>query len=725
MSIVIRAQRIGSLIVMLFAVGYTSVAAGQTSDAPAEKKPPATTEETTDAKAQVPVVEKITVTATRFERPIDLTPQSVTVMDAKEIHARPLWNVQAMLEDVPGVSYQRSGGLDGQLVVRGFSSNDSRTVLFINGDRFRGKPSLEYSFLDPDEVERIEIIRGPAAALYGADAMNGVVNVITRRAAGDPAQQGFSLTPRLYSLGFSSANRMGAGRLELQGVGNGFDLLIGGNYRTAGNYRSGDGRIPNSDFVSRSLNIRGGYSPNATQRFELVAKVASEETGKASAPGPPLVVSRMVPLQEQSVRLGFTQTQVTNWMQDVDVSLYARNLDTIIRTRTATAANGNVEYRDTWVIGPTELGGKMLARSIAGNNMLSYGVDIYDENVPPFEDEVRLVNKGGGLVSFSPRAGRVRAARQSNAGAFAHYDLDPSPRLTMSAGGRYDYIRTKIDATPVPGEPPALSEAFARNLVARDSALTGSAGVIFRPIPTLHLVGNVGTAFRVPTVFDKGGSGTIGASTSLPNAELKPESSVNYEAGVRVRLQDLNVNLVAFHSDYKDLLQFVFLNPTTRQRMNVGRAKMDGWELDGTYAMTEALAWRFKAASARGTNTVANVPLPYVPPLNGLLALRHTWPAASSWVELTGRFSRDKTRIDKTQERPTDGYEVFSIYTGFDLGRYQSRLKSYRLTVGIENLTDKAYRNPVTKESIGFPITILNPLLEPGRSLTINITAGF
>jgi outer membrane receptor protein involved in Fe transport len=68
---------------------------------------------------------------------------------------------------------------------------------------------------------------------------------------------------------------------------------------------------------------------------------------------------------------------------------------------------------------------------------------------------------------------------------------------------------------------------------------------------------------------------------------------------------------------------------------------------------------------------------------------------------------------------------VYSIYSGFDLSRFQPALKAYRLVVGIDNLTDKAYVNPTTKELIGFPQTSRNPLLEPGRSLTINITAGF
>jgi hemoglobin/transferrin/lactoferrin receptor protein len=670
------------------------------------------------------VEEKITVTAARFERLIDLTPQSVTVVDSKELRSRPMWNVQALLEDVPGASVQRAGGLDGQIVLRGLSSNDARIVLFIDGDRFRGRSFLEYTFLDPNEIDRIEVIRGPAAALYGSDAMNGVVNVITRRAEGDTSQP-FALRPRMYAAGFSSANSLTAGRVELEGLGNGVDMLVAVNYRNADDYRSALGRVPNSDFTTRSFTARAGYSQTPTRRFEIIAKKFSVDNGRSGAPGPPLVTTRQDPLKENYIRFGLTQAQLFDWLHDLDSSLYVRNLSTVIRSDTRTAANGNVEIRDTWVPGPMEIGGKLLARSVVANSVLSYGVDFYHEDAPSFEDEVHLYNKAGALTLFSPRAKRVRAGKQANVGALARYDWDPSARWTVSLGGRYDTIQTTLDTTPALGEDPALTAAFAANHSARDSKATGSAGLIFRPIPMLHLVGNVSTAFRSPTTNDKSGSGVVGALNTLPNAELKPESSMNYEAGARLRLPAANLNFTAFRSNYEDLLQFRFLTPTTRKKENIGRAKVEGFEIDGSVAMTQALAWRFNASEARGTNTLTNVPLPYVPPLNGVVALRHTWPADAYFVELADRWSRDKTRIDRTQERPTDGYQVLNFYAGADLGRLQPRLKAYRVTLGVENLTDKAYVSPVTRELIAFPVTFTNPLIEPGRSFSVNFTAGF
>lgn len=728
MSLARQRMQIASLI-LVFMVGSFGIAkaqapapdaATQVEHAVAEPQPEPDAEAETDPK----VVEVITVTATRFERPIDLTPKAVTVIDSEEVRSRPMWNVQSMLEDVPGVSIQRAGGLDGQLVVRGLSSNDSRIVLFIDGDRFRGRNFLEYSLLDPNEVERMEIVRGPAASLYGSDAMNGVVNVITRRAEGDPMQP-FSLKPRLYALGYSSANQMGAGRVELQGLGNGFDMLIGANYRSAENYESPLGEILNSDFKTRSLNARIGYSPNPLRRFEVIGKIMSIDAGRANAPGAPLVTTRQDPLRERHLRIGFTQSQVASWLQDIESSLYVRKLSSILRSETRTAANGNVEYRNSWVIGPIETGGKLLARSVVGNNVLSYGVDFYHEDAPSFEDDVHIINRNGGTVLFDPRSKRVRDAKQTDIGALVHYDWDPSSRWTVSLGGRYDFVQTDIEATPARGEDPALTATFANNLSARDNALTGSAGLIFRPLSMLHLVSNVSTAFRHPTTGDKSGSGTVGALITLPDASLKPESSISYEAGARLRLRNVNLNFTAWRSNYEDLLQFVFLNPTTRQRINIGEATVEGFEIDGSYVMTESLAWRFNVANARGTNTLNDRPLSYVPPLNGLVALRHTFPGDRYWLEVAGRWAQDKTRIDPTQERRTEGYQALSLYAGADLERLSPMLKAYRITVGVDNLTDEAYVNPVTRELIGFPVSRSNPVLEPGRSLSINLTAGF
>lgn len=712
-----------ALLAMLAVLAGGTVARAQTANASTEAQTQQG-EQPPEPATPPPTSETITVTATRFERPIDLTPKSVSVVTEAETAARPMNNVQATIDDVPGIAVARGGGLQGQLVVRGLASGDSRTVLFVDGDRFgRGRPSIEYNFLDPNEIERVEIVRGPASALYGSDAMNGVVNFITRRGAGGSTGP-VPFRPRLASLGFGSVNSLVAARATFSGQNEVYDGLLGVNYRTAGDYDTARGEIANTDFTTRSLNARFGWSPDSGKRFELSGKVGRFTEGRAGAPNAPTFKVREEPLREQSLRLAYSQTQVAPWMSDLQTSLFVREVNTFIRGINHAAANGNVETRDTWVIGPTGVGGKLLARSPLGSNLLAYGVDVYHEDVPSFEDEVRTVNAAGQLVSRDPRAKRVRDAVQSLYGVFAHYDWDPSQRFTASLGTRYDLTRTELDDEPAVGESPALTAAYAGKLKSDDDKVTGSVGLIYRVLDSFHLVANASTAFRAPTTFDKSGSGVVGAILTIPNPDVQPEKSLTYEGGARVRFHNFDANFTAFRTDYKELLQTVFLNSTTRQRINIGEAKTEGFELDGIWTLPRSLSLRFNASQVHGTNTLTDVPLPYVPPLNGLVALRYT-PARDYWLEAATRWSRAKTRIDRTQERATDGYEVWSLYAGTDLGRWSPRLAAYRLAVGIDNLTDEDYVSPATREILSLPRSRTNPLIEPGRSLTVNLTTGF
>lgn len=668
---------------------------------------------------------EVSVSASRSERQVDLTPKPVTIVPREQIIQRPLANVQQILGDTPGISYSRAGGAGGQLVMRGLNSNDPRMVLFIDGDRFRGRNTLEYNFLDPSEIERIEIVRGPASALYGSDAMAGVINVITRRAKGDPSQ-GFKLTPRIAALGYESASQLRAGRVEVQGVGNGFDALVGLNWRRAGDYESAAGTIPNSDFNAQALTARVGFSPDATRRFELAARINRTESGRAGgiigAPGAPLLTVREDHNDEDYLRLSYGQTKLAPWLDGVEVSLYRRELNTDIFTEDRTAANGNVALRRSFVAGPVLYGGKAIARSSAGDALLTYGLDFFHEDRAGTENDARTFNAAGAALANAPRAKRVRDATQWNAGAFVNADWDPSPQWTLSLSARHDEVRTQLDSTAATGETPALSVAFARNLSARDRATTGGAGLIFRPIKPLHLVANVATAFRAPGTFEKFGGSVAGAVTTLPNPDLTPERSTNYELGFRVRLPQLSLNATAFRSDYRDLIQTEVINSITRQRRNTGQARLDGAEIDGSYALTSSLALRFNASKVRGTNTQTGQPLPYVPPLNGLLALRHG--ASADFIEVAVRAYSAKERIDARQERRTPGYATFSLYGGMDLARWAPSLKGYRLALGIENLFDKGYANPTTQENIAFPRSITNPLLAPGRSFVVNLVGA-
>ncbi len=689
-----------------------------------------------DDPAEAPrEVVKIIITGTRVERDPDLISKSVTVITRDEITARNPRTTLELLEQVPGVSLSRAGGIEGQVTTRGFNSNDARTLLLIDGDRFRGRIGLEYTLLDPNQIERIEVIRGPASALYGPDALAGVINVITRRAEGD-IDGPFRLTPRLRALNYSSASDLFGGRVELEGLGNNVDMLLGVNGRTADNYESPQGEIPNSDFNTLSADLRLGYTPIPGHRFELSAKYAEVEAGRAGgilgAPGAPFVRRREDPLQERFVKLSYSgnnpEFSKNIKLEKLEASLYARQLFTDIDIENRPSPDRLSEVENI-IDGPLVTGGKLLGALPWGASVLTVGTDFFHQQGKGTQTAVRttIFNPDGSIAEVSgfPRRQTAPDNSQTDIGIFAHNDWDPSERWTVSLGGRVDYIRTDSETDPLLDE--SLREVFERGTETTEIPVTGGLGVIYRPWQTLHFTGNISKAFRAPATTESFGASRQGTGFLVPNPQLESEEGVTYEIGTRLRLPSLSANLAAFYNDYSNLIvsrPLIFQGLPSSQRVNAGTALIRGIELDANWAVAPRWQAFMNAAYVHGSDTGADTPLAYIPPLNGLFGVRYSG-ARGLFVEGVSKWSLRKDRIDPEQERETAGFATFDVYAGIDLWNVSSRLPEMQLSVGLENIFDKAYRQPTTVEDVRFARSLTNPLLEPGRTVSITLRSRF
>lgn len=673
----------------------------------------------------------VSVTATRTEREIDLTSKPVTIITREQIEARNARTVVELLADVPGVSFSRAGGLVGQAVVRGFNTNDPRALLLIDGDRFRGRNTLEYTLLDPNQIERIEVIRGPASTLYGPDALAGVINIITRRAQGD-ATGAFGLKVRLGALNFNSVNDLYGGRAELEGLGNGVDLLLGINGRTANDYESPEGTIPNSDLETLSADLRLGYTPILGHHLELTAKYAEVEAGDAGGisgrPGAPLLSVRRDPIRERFIKLGYTGENPGLGLEQIQASVYARELFTNIPSENRTIPNRLTELENI-VDGPLVIGGKLLGTLPWGDNLLTAGIDFFHEDRKGSESSRRVTNfnPDGSVKSVMefPRSQDGPDSKQTDVGVFVHNDWYPSDRWTLSLGGRADYIRSTTETDPLIDE--GLREAFEHGKESTETPLTGGLGLIYRPWESLHFTANINKAFRAPATFESFGASRFGTGFLVPNPDLESEEAITYELGTRLRLPGLNANLTGFFSDYTNLIvrrNVTFQGLPSSQRQNAGEAQVYGIEFDASFAFAQSFKAFLNAAWLRSTDTTLDQPLPYIPPLNGLVGIRYFLPMGFD-VEGVSRWSLDKDRIDPAEERETAGYVVFDLYAGIDLWKLSSSMPQMRLSVGLENIFDKTYRLPTTVEDVRFAQSDTNPLLEPGRALTVTLRSRF
>ena len=668
-------------------------------------------------------LDEIVVTTTRTERAIDLIPKPVSVLNRETIESRNTASVLELLDEVPGVSISRGGPIGGQVNIRGFNSNDSRSPLFIDGDRFRGRNTLEYMVLDPSRIKRIEIIRGPAAAMYGTDAMAGLINVITRKATGD-VNGPFTLSPRIRSLMYSSESNLRSGSFELGGAGNGFDMLIGLSGNKAEDYQSPEGEVPNSDLTSWSIDLNLGYSPGQDQRIELSAKYTDVTQGHAggiyTVPGYPYTVRREDPMTEKMVKLHYEGDHVLN-LDHLEASLYVRRLYThmIVDKRPKADPSSSLTRVNLYVDRPIITGGKLFGVYPLGRyNSVTIGSDFYFENSDGSEQTVTKYDGQGNEIAYTPRKKTGIDASQDNIGLFIHDDWDPSEKWTVSAGGRLDYFRSAAEDT-VPN--------YEGSTNTTDYPVTGSLGVIYRPFSILQFTMNSSTTYRAPTSTERFEM----SSGFEPNPGLNPEKGITHEVGVRLRLSQASANLTAFLSDYKDLIvrksvdSTIYPGTTATQRQNVGKARIKGFELDASWRINDRWKTFINASYLRGTDTQTDTPLPYIAPFNGLVGARYTPYSRIYYIEATSKWAARKSRIDEAQERETDAYAVLNLYGGVDLKKLSSSLPDMEMRLAFENILDKAYRNPTTTEDITYDRSVTNPLFEPGRRFSVSLTSKF
>lgn len=138
------------------------------------------------ASAQAPRAEPVIVTASRIEQPLSETLAAVSVISREAIEASASVDVFDLLRRVPGLDIVRSAGLGQQTSVFLRGTNSNHTLVLIDGVRVSALGTGAYAWeqLPLNQVERIEIVRGPRAALWGADALGGVIQIFTRRQEG-------------------------------------------------------------------------------------------------------------------------------------------------------------------------------------------------------------------------------------------------------------------------------------------------------------------------------------------------------------------------------------------------------------------------------------------------------------------------------------------------------------------------------------------------------------
>jgi vitamin B12 transporter len=490
-----------------------------------------------DADSGATLLETIVVTTPlRRETPLVRSTSSVTVVDEEEIARSAAPDLPSLLKRYTGVSVTTYGGQGStsNVQLRGMSS--TQTLVLVNGVRTASATSgTSTLFAIPlSAIERIEIAKGPHSAQYGADAMGGVINIITKQggSCGDGRDFCGSMTTGVTHPWGAHLSA------DVRGHTGGLDYAVGGSLLgTRGynfTYPTAWGYEPDDDgFMQGSLNFSVGrdfdwgriYADGLFSRSRSQYDANSFEYNEVDS-------------TTFAGKIGARIDHAHDWNTKVELS---SGIDLSENFRDGLPGSDQFDTVRYGVFASTE---KTFETDAATHTLLG-GVEAYRESIDVSVDSF-------GPVIF-PVTSRTLAA------GFAQYSAELGA-LTFDSGIRHDY-----------------NEQFG-------SATTYNLGASYEIVPDLVARASYGTGFRAPTFNDLYYPG-------FSNPNLRPEKSQTYEVGLTWSpTVDTTIDLAVYQSNLRDLITL----DSTFTPMNIGRARIRGFEASVAHAFDAR--WSVKAS---------------------------------------------------------------------------------------------------------------------------------
>lgn len=532
-----------------------------------------------EEKAKPHKIEEVVVTATKTERWMEEIPGRVQVITREDIQKEAGQKVDEVLARLSGINAIRSHGiysLGASATLRGLGSEQARTLILVDGVPINKGDTGEVNWnrINLEDVERIEVFKGPASSLYGNNAMGGVINIITKKPA-RPVEASAAAKYGTY-------NTYG-GNLNVSGKP--WGQTSGPYYRLSGYYQKSDGYIsaPNPNPYTRkrfleegNVSLSLGYQFNRDHDIEVAGSFYDDERGEGSQIRAPKGVYRQ--FDTTNLNLGY-RGGTTDWRWEFKTFYQLENYRRVSETqRGATYTRFDVDSDRE------DMGALLnVSTTIFPNNRLTGGIDVKEGRVDAVDEY---------------KTSRDRATNTGKMRFYSVYLQDEldllESRLNLIGGIRYDYAEFfdgyyYSTISPFSSLNGTLKEnhwsAFSPRLSARYSFMD-----------SLSSYFSYGRGFRASILDDLCRSGIFWGLYKEANPDLEPEKIDTFELGVDARpFSPLKLSATFFYSLGKDFLYFV---PTGRtllgrplyRRENVGRVEIYGGEFDANLSINKSLS---------------------------------------------------------------------------------------------------------------------------------------
>ena len=591
--------------------------------------------------------ENIIVTATRLGG--EQAGSNVSVIDQNMLQARNPGSVVDLLRDFPGLFVQQSGGRGSVVSIFTRGAKPNFTLVLLDGVKANDPTntrggSYDFSTLDMNDISRIEFVRGPASAIYGSDAVGGVINIISRR-GGDQLEAGLKAEGGSFGYARVAGHISGpigaaAANLGLSYTDNGMPVE-GSSLKST----SLDGSLVLPEIADTAINFNGRFSSNIATSFP------------DSSGGPRLAVRRSLDhrdIQESVFGAHALRDMTGWWSMALDYGFYERGSDAkspgvapSTQTPTGIPANGDkarfTRQQVTWTNRLAPLPG--LEAALGVDMQAEHGVD-------------------DGYLLFGPvNIPTHFAVNRTLWAGFAQARYQVTPSFTLSASGRYDDTGDTNHFSPQLRADYTLADWGTQFQLSWAKAYK---------LPSFYALGN-------PIVGDP---------------TLKPEEAENFEGGFTQRLWDFGQwKVEAYATNYRDLIDF---RPGAVPKLvNLSTVHVRGFETSlelttetgmGSLTATPRLSY----TNAR--NQLTRASLRDVP--SWLAGGTLIWKPDPAW-DVSFGLNHIGGMVDNAV--PTGDVNLRG-HTRADLAVAYRVLPNFTLHLGVDNLFDERY-----EDVVGFP----------------------
>lgn len=710
-------------------------------------------------------LKEVVVSGSRSERVLADVPASVDVLSGEDLNPTLVQDIRDMVRDLPNVSVKRapqrfggvntSTGRDGNagFNIRGLEGN--RVLLTVDGIRMPremvsgtlGSAAFGRDYFDLGLISRVEILRGGNSALYGSDGLAGMVAMFTTQPSdiltGQQTVGGRVLASYTSEDGMKRVGATVAGRPN-----DTVQWLIGGTAASSH-------ELDNMGTHTALNSTRTAPNPQRDKQAALLGKVVLTPGGGQTHTVTLEHVDKSSDVEAYTGRARTTgRTPATSWdVTDLDgtTDTARSRLSWDARLKTGNAWSDEVramlavqraDSREVALEKRTSLGGVVLplrVRDVAYTENVSQLVLQAEKTWPlsaawthrlVYGLDVSATRMDNLVTGTEPPSGeqyplkRFPTTTERQAAVFVQSEL-VSDRWSVVPALRYDRFQLSAGKDALyPLNPASLS----------DGRLSPKLGMVFRATDAVSVYGNLASGFKSPSPAQLNSffENVTGFYRTIPNPNLKPETSRTLEVGARGQSGMLAWDAAAFHGRYKDFIEELVQvsgtgrpgDPLTFQAVNRQAVRISGFEVKGTVRVGPATGVKLALGHTQGRDTATGKPLNSVNPRKLMVGVDHTvgaWQLGAAVTHVAGKSAAD---IHNTL---TGGLTQFATpaYTTLDVKASWQLSKTTRLTAAVHNLTNRKYWEWTTVRGIASNSAVLDSYTAPGRSVSVGLVTAF